>query len=1095
MPRLAASTIYQLEKGGEVAASRGERVRLALILTLCLWLLVATSGNCQPCSVTAGLPSIRHYSLPLSLSSEAWAIAQASDGVLYFGIGDLIHEYDGTSWRFLRSRNGAVIRSLAAAPDGVIYVGGHAEIGRLMPGPLGDREYSSLHSQIPESERGFLSVWKTYVTAEGVYFQAKERLFRWSGERMRSWEPATSFHFSYVVNDHFYILDRGRGLLEMVDNQLLPIPGGEIFHGARIYAMLPISGGRILIGTRSRGLYLFDGTKVERHRTPLDERLQDAALYHGVTLADGTLALATIDTGIFVIDEDGQVRKHLCRRNGLPGDSVSYLFVDRSGVLWMAGRDGIARVEYPSAFSLFGEGLGVRGAGVLRFSAHDRVYMATSSGLYVSPAAEAAGCEFRRIGEIDGVTFSLALMGDRVLAATNSGIYEIVDDRVAQITQEISLRAHPSRYQPGVVYVGLNNGLSILRYRGEEWIQEGKVKGVDGQVSHIFEIDRDNLWVGTHASGVIHLQFSTPGREPRVTHSIDKGLPQGRVEISEFESRPVFMTDNGIYTFDEARQTFRPDVTFGDHLADSKRGVETLFEDDSGRAWIAHRGVGVEREDSDPAKLARVEVFNRAASATATLSAALKRLDGTGIFDITEDSEGALWIGTVSGFQRFDPDLKTRDPETSPVLAEVELTRQDGEKALLETNTRFLRSGDRIVRIETIGRDITERRKLEERLRRAQKLEAIGRLAGGVAHDFNNQLAAILGFSELLSADRPDDATLREYVDRIRRAGDQASRLTRQLLAVGRRQFLSPRCVQLNALLARIEVPLRDTLGQSILDLELDPDLAQIRVDSGQVEQVVLELAANARNAMPDGGHLRIATANTTVTRSWPDPGSPPPGDLVELTVSDSGVGMNEELRARIFEPFFTTKEFGQGPGLGLATVYGVMRQSGGYLRVESRAGAGTTFRLFFPIAEPLAEEVAKHAEPARPPAGPGGGPALALVVDDDPVVRNLACRVVEETQYRVIAASSAEEALGILEREAGICLLVTDVSMPGMSGLELAARVREHDPAIRIIVMSGYSEEVLEDRGAWEHKDAFVAKPFRLVEMQEVIRRVMCSS
>ena len=1297
------------------------RVRLPLVAALCLWLLGATAGECLPCLVETGLPSIRHYAMPLTLSPDAWAIAQDADGVMYFGVSDRINEYDGATWRSVTADNGSVIRSLAAA-DGVIYVGGNAELGFLKRDREGDHQYFSLTSQIPEPERGFLNVWKTYVTGQGVYFQANERLFRWSGNRMTSWEPSTSFHFSYVVHDRFYILDRGRGLLEMVGGQLMPIPGGEIFRDSRIYTMLPLSDGKILIGTRSRGLYLYDGSKIARQASA---GLGNSELYHGVVLSDGTLALATTDNGLLIIDQEGRLRQHLHRQNGFPDNNLTFLFVDRADVLWIASRAGITRVEVPSDFSLYDERLGIRGTGVLHFRAHDRTYLATGSGLYVSPPEESADCELRRIGEIGGLTFSMALVGDQLLAASGRGLFEVEGDRATRITEEVSLRIYPSRHQPGVVYVGLLNGLSVLQTDGERWIHEGRVKGADLQIDSIFETDRGDLWLGSAASGALHVQ--SPTREPRVTHySIDDGLPRGRVEVTEFDSSPVFLTDRGIYIFDEAIRAFRPNGTLGQHFADGTTWVQVLFKDDRGRAWIAHGALGHE-QDPDPAMLARLEVFSREDSAfSAKANAALKRLDGVGILDVTQDSGGALWIGTGGdGFQRFDPDqmkaypalpvlirkivvadrllpiaaslvpdipyqenslriecalpdyedesrnrfryflegfddtwsswtaessrlytnlpegdyvlhvegrnargqvsvaetgalrilppwvrtgwaylsylaavslllvvgnrllvrhltrrksqleslvrqrthevhqrtrelelserhyrelvdhahdviftanthgritslneagkallsaeehldsgiffgseaaqqmsaflrdlLERRDPEeTSPVLAEVELTRQDGETVLLETNTRFLRDGDRIVRIETIGRDITERRRIEERLRQAQKLEAVGELAGGVAHDFNNQLTAILGFSELLSADRPDDASLRKYVSRIREAGDQASRLTRKLLAVGRRQMLSPRLVRLNALLAPLEATLGRTLGRSIdIALDLESDLRAIRVDPEQIEQIVLELAANARDAMPGGGRFRIVTRNTTVTRSWPDPGSPPPGELVELAVSDNGAGMSEELRARIFEPFFTTKEFGHGAGLGLAGVYGIVRQSGGYLRVESREGAGTTFRLFFPIAEPVAD-VAKPGEPVGPAAVPSTGPELALVVDDDPGVRAIASRVLEEAQFRVLEASSAEEALEILERDAGIRLVLTDVTMPGMSGLELAARIRERDAAVRIVVMSGYSEELLEGRSAWEHKDAFVAKPFRIDEMLDVIHRVM---
>ena len=384
-----------------------------------------------------------------------------------------------------------------------------------------------------------------------------------------------------------------------------------------------------------------------------------------------------------------------------------------------------------------------------------------------------------------------------------------------------------------------------------------------------------------------------------------------------------------------------------------------------------------------------------------------------------------------------------------------------------------------------------DRQRLAQQLQEAQKLEAVGKLAGGVAHDFNNVLTAILGSAELLLLDSPPGAPTREELDIIRDAATRAQDLIRQLLAFSARQVLQPVVLDLNHLVKNVGKMLRRLIGEDIkLDSDLAPDLAAVRADPGQLEQVLVNLAVNARDAMPDGGRLAIKTFNAEITGEHvPLPNPIPPGRYVVLQLSDSGVGMSAETQARIFEPFFTTKEQGKGTGLGLATVYGIVRQSGGHITVESAPGAGATFRLYLPRVD---EAVTPVAAPGTV-AAPAAGRETVLLAEDEPLVRILARRVLEQAGYTVLAAGGGAEALETARRHDGpIHLLLTDVVMPEMSGRDLVRRLGELRPDVPVLYMTGYSEEAIARHGVLDPGTALIQKPFTPAALARKVREVL---
>jgi two-component system cell cycle sensor histidine kinase/response regulator CckA len=433
------------------------------------------------------------------------------------------------------------------------------------------------------------------------------------------------------------------------------------------------------------------------------------------------------------------------------------------------------------------------------------------------------------------------------------------------------------------------------------------------------------------------------------------------------------------------------------------------------------------------------------------------------------------------------------------VFTEPELHRRraDGSPIVVSVSTSPLRRPDgTIYGIMSILTDITYVRRMEEQLRQSQKMEAVGRLAGGVAHDFNNLLTAISGYSDLLLHRLPDYSTLRRDVEEIRKAGDRAAELTRQLLAFSRRQVLQPKILDLNAMVTKMGPMLRRLIGKDIdLSIDLFPSLSRVKADPGQIEQVIVNLAVNARDAMPDGGRITIATADAELSTAYavahPEVH---PGPHVLLSVADTGQGMSDETQAHLFEPFFTTKERGKGTGLGLATVYGIVQQSGGHIRVNSAADRGSTFLIYLPRVE-ASEDGAQGADrPLLSHVSPGT--ETVLLAEDEEVLRRLAREILSGNGYKVLEAGNGREALLLSEAHRGkIHLLLTDVVMPKMSGRELGERIRLQRPDLRILYMSGYTDDDILRRGILEDGIPFLQKPFTPEALARKVREVLDSA
>ena len=428
----------------------------------------------------------------------------------------------------------------------------------------------------------------------------------------------------------------------------------------------------------------------------------------------------------------------------------------------------------------------------------------------------------------------------------------------------------------------------------------------------------------------------------------------------------------------------------------------------------------------------------------------------------------------------------------------AEWKRKDGTPTGVRVSGRSVTNGrDGDVVFELFAEDITERRALEQQLRQSQKMEAVGRLAGGIAHDFNNLLMVISGYSEFLLERLGSDPSLRNPAQEIAGAADRASSLTRQLLAFSRKQMLAPKMVNLNSIVTENLKMLTRMIGEDI-DLVMVPttNLWPVRADSGQIEQVIMNLAVNARDAMPSGGKLTLETSNVSLDEDYARFHAPlRPGDYVTIAISDTGVGMDTETQSHIFEPFFTTKG-PKGTGLGLSTVYGIIKQSGGYIWVFSEVGKGTTFKIYLPrvaatgelaIAQVAAQDETRAVEP---------GTETILVVEDEANLRYLARQYLEKQGYRVIEAADGAVAMQIAVAHEGVIhLLLTDVIMPGMNGRELAQRISEIRPNVKVLYMSGYTDNVVGHNGMLDAGVRLLQKPFNLRDLKSKVREVLDTS
>ncbi len=643
-----------------------------------------------------------------------------------------------------------------------------------------------------------------------------------------------------------------------------------------------------------------------------------------------------------------------------------------------------------------------------------------------------------------------------------------LDDLVTELSESRKTLTNIMSNVPGMIYRCINN-----RNWTMEFVSEGCI---DLTGYHPSEIMNDNV---ISFNAIIHPEYRDYVWKEVQKVVENKGTFQIEYKIITAEGEEKWVWERGVGEYNEKNEATHLEG-FITEITSSKKAEEELKESEfKYRSLIDRMEDGVFLIVGE-----RVELFNTK----------LKEW-----FGLEDSDRGKEALPCLEKFMLPDS-LKRALEAYKQVMKgddashrfEFTALSKEGKEMHLEVSLSPAPSGGK-PSIQGIVRDITERRKLEEQFRQAQKMEAVGRLAGSVAHDFNNMLTVISGNTELATMILRKDNPVKDYLDQIKRAALNATKLTNSLLTFSRRQKVELRVLDLNVLVKDITKMLRSLIEENIeLRTKLTPNIRRVEIDTAQIEQVIINLAVNARDAMPNGGILTLETKSVMVdeklSKKYLDLDE---GQYVELTFSDSGSGMTDEVKSRIFDPFFTTKEKGKGTGLGLSTVYGIVKQHGGSIHVYSEEGYGSTFTVYLPVAK--GEK--KETEKSRTQSVIHGGDENILVVEDETEVREFILRVLTRFGYKVIAASNGKEAMEICNAgEMGFDLLLTDVVMPGMSGVELAKFLNDKYPGIKILLTSGYTEETIDERGGKGLKYNMLNKPFSPMELAEKVREKLDS-
>ena len=630
-----------------------------VLFLLCGLLLPLTVlGQEGPKRNEAGMPFYYEHYKPHNYQHypQNWAIVQDQRGVVYVANRDGVLEYDGSRWQLIATTKNSVVRSLALGPDGSVYVGMKGDFGYLAPDSSGTLHYISLLGEVSPEDRDFADVWGTHATTEGVYFQTKERLFRWDGDDLKAWESETGFHTSFVVYDRFYIREKKAGLFQVVDGALQLVSGGARFADLRIFVMLPYEGGRILVGTGNAGFFIYDRGAFTPFPTEATAILEEFMLYHGCVLPGGLYALATLGGGGLILDQQGRLVQRLNKAAGFPDEWINYVYADAQGGLWMAlDAAGIARVDVASQLTKYDDQWGLHGNvyAVSRFQ--DTLYVGTSTGLFKlrRPARETDHAMASIVEVLSGNPTPDLLVTDSILfAATHNGLYGLRSNaEVALLSETRVFALLGSKRQPGHIFVGKKDGLARLRYTDTGWELQSLYRGKasSDEVKDLVEEADGTLWLRVGDGTVVRVRFVDGGdRLASERFSAWDGLPEDLQEITAIDEEVFFVARQGVYRFDldgKAGARFYRDTTFFEADSESPDPLRTFVQGRDGNVWSVHgSNVNIITPQAD-------------GSYAYESPSVLRFPKSTAVYVYAEEDEIA-WIGNGNQLVRYDASIE-----------------------------------------------------------------------------------------------------------------------------------------------------------------------------------------------------------------------------------------------------------------------------------------------------------------------------------------------------------------------------------------------------------------------------------------------------
>ncbi|MEP7273462.1 MAG: two-component regulator propeller domain-containing protein, partial [Acidobacteriota bacterium] len=660
------------------------RIALLLLISACAAQFGAGQGGPKSAPVSrveVGRPFIRNYSpREYQAHGQNWSIVQDQRGVMYFGNSVGILEYDGSSWRLIRLPKDNLGRSMAIDKDDRVYIGSADDLGYIAPDATGLNQFVSLVDKVPAGERGFGDINKTSITSQGVYFQSPTHLLRWANDQIRVWKPATPFLGSGVVRDQLYAVLKDVGLTRFDGETFVPVPGGTVLGDKGGAGIVPLDESRILIGTRRQGFFIFDGSSVKQFPTALDDFLRESGLYQTRRLEDGTFALALIQGGLAIMDQQGKLVIQVDKGSGLPSNSVYYVYADKQGALWAGTERGISRVETPSPISILGESSGIDGTvyDICRFQG--TLYLTTNVGVFYlkSPGASDAApiskpggkpeaARIQRVPGFAGNAWTLLPIegpspGDApsLLVAASEGVAEIARDHVTVIAPSVlgsfrSLALHQYRPDPTRLFVSLVDGFASLRRDGKKWVNEGRIANISDAIWSIAEDKDGRIWLGTSTTGLILLEFPSSSQNgklvfdyahPKLTRfGIANGLPDSTIKSMEVGGEPFFATSDGLYRLDQSRKSFVKDTVFNKVGVTGDPNEHVLREDKKGNVWIHFgRESAVALRQPDGSYVVEKRPFLRIADLN--------------VVGILPEEDGVVWFGGADGLIRYDSNLQ-----------------------------------------------------------------------------------------------------------------------------------------------------------------------------------------------------------------------------------------------------------------------------------------------------------------------------------------------------------------------------------------------------------------------------------------------------